>query len=222
MTIYHGSETVLKNPRFGVGNARNDYGLGFYCTQDIELAKEWSCQKNTDGFANEYELDIAGLSILDLSGSGYTVLHWLAILMENRIFAPKTSLGQENLRGLLKNYTIDYGRYDIILGYRANDSYFSFASDFLENIIPLQSLASSMQLGELGLQLVLKSEKAFSRLAYVQSHAAEKDVYFKKYKARDALARRQYFEGQRLVPVEDAVYIIDILRNPESLHGLEL
>lgn len=222
MIIYHGSQVVLKNPQFGLGNVKNDYGLGFYCTQDIDLAKEWSCQKNTDGFANEYEIDVSDLSILDLSKSDYSILHWIAILMENRIFTPKTPLGQENLRSLLKEYTIDYSQYDIIYGYRANDSYFSFASDFLENIIPLQSLSSSMMLGELGLQFVLKSQKSFSKLTYIQSHKAEKDLYFKKYQRRDSLARKQYFEGQRLVSVKDAVYIIDILRNPELLHGLEL
>lgn len=73
MTLYHGSERIIETPQFGAGNPRNDYGVGFYCTQHLELAKEWACQKNMDGFANEYELDLLGLSVLDVSGAEYTI-----------------------------------------------------------------------------------------------------------------------------------------------------
>ena len=222
MTLYHGSERIIETPQFGVGNPRNDYGVGFYCTQHLELAKEWACQKNMDGFANEYELDLLGLSVLDVSGAEYTILHWLCILMQNRIFIPKTSFGKENLETLLAKYKLDYERFDVICGYRANDSYFTFASDFLENVIPIQHLATSMKLGELGMQVVLKSPKAFSQLMYTQSFGAEKEVYFQKYRARDSTARKSYFEGYGRTSVQDAIYLVDIFRNPELLHGIEL
>ena len=42
MRLYHGSVNVIRRPVFGVGKATNDYGLGFYCTEHIELAKEWT------------------------------------------------------------------------------------------------------------------------------------------------------------------------------------
>ncbi|MBQ0007004.1 MAG: DUF3990 domain-containing protein, partial [Alistipes sp.] len=38
MDIYHGSPLIIEVPEFGKGNPMNDYGLGFYCTEDIELA----------------------------------------------------------------------------------------------------------------------------------------------------------------------------------------
>ena len=41
--IYHGSSKVIKQPLFGEGKKYNDYGRGFYCTKDIELATEWAC-----------------------------------------------------------------------------------------------------------------------------------------------------------------------------------
>ncbi len=206
MILYHGSEKIVAAPQFGAGNPRNDYGLGFYCTQELELAKEWACQRNTDGFANQYELDLSGLSVLDLSGAEYTVLHWLCILMQNRIFLPKTPFGKENLETLLTRYRLDYEQFDVICGYRANVSYFTFASDFLENAIPIQHLATSMKLGELGMQVVLKSFKAFSQLVYTQSFGAEKEVYFQKYQGRDFAARKSYFEGYRRTSVQDAIY----------------
>jgi len=54
IVIFHGSEKVVL-PVFGEGKAYNDYGLGFYCTENLELAKEWACSHGTDGL---YVLDI--------------------------------------------------------------------------------------------------------------------------------------------------------------------
>lgn len=222
MQIFHGSECIIKSPQFGFGNPRNDYGMGFYCTKSSELAKEWACQKNKDGFANCYELKAESLSILDLSDSNFSILHWLSILMQNRVFSPKSPLGKQNLDFLTSHYNLAYSDYDIIIGYRANDSYFSFASDFLENIIPIQSLASSMKLGSLGLQVVLKSKKAFNSLAFINAEEAECKIYYPKYITRDTGARKSYFENLRNQKPDSSTYLIDIVRNPELLNGLHL
>lgn len=222
MIIYHGSENIIKKPLFGFGNPKNDYGLGFYCTESNELAKEWACQKNKDGFANSYELNTDSLSILDLSGSCFSILHWLTILMQNRIFSPKSPLDMQNLDFLTSHYKLNYTEYDIIIGYRANDSYFSFASDFLENIIPIQSLATSMQLGSLGLQVVLKSQKAFENLHYKASENADAKTYYSKYKKRDTNARKAYLESLRHQKLKDSIYLIDIVRKPELLNVIRL
>lgn len=42
ITIYHGSEQIVEVPTFGLGRKNNDFGLGFYCTESDELAKEWA------------------------------------------------------------------------------------------------------------------------------------------------------------------------------------
>ena len=46
--IYHGSDHIIEHPVFGAGKTYNDYGLGFYCTDTPEMAKEWgvSCDKS--------------------------------------------------------------------------------------------------------------------------------------------------------------------------------
>ncbi len=222
MIIFHGSENIIEKPLFGFGNPKNDYGLGFYCTESNELAKEWACQKNKDGFVNSYELKTENLSVLDLSDSNFSILHWLTILMQNRIFSPKSPLGKQNLDFLISHYQINYTEYDIIMGYRANDSYFSFASDFLENIIPIQSLATSMKLGSLGLQVVLKSKKAFENLSYLNSEKAKSEIYYSKYKKRDSSARKSYLENLRHQKPDDSTYLIDIVRKPELLNDIRL
>lgn len=86
MILYHGSVNVIESPEFGRGNVKNDYGLGFYCTEHLELAKEWACSGNRDGFANEYEIDLEGLDVLNLSDGNWHILNWMAILLQNRTF----------------------------------------------------------------------------------------------------------------------------------------
>ena len=65
--LYHGSTKVIEQPILGLGNPKNDYGLGFYCTENLELAKEWASTERSDGFANSYEIDLDGLNILHLN-----------------------------------------------------------------------------------------------------------------------------------------------------------
>lgn len=222
MILYHGSPCKIEKPALGVGNPHNDYGQGFYCTESRELAKEWACQKNTDGFANEYDLDLQGLKILNLSKPPFNLLHWISILMQNRVFAPKSPLGRQNLDFLKETFKLNSAEADVIIGYRANDSYFSFASDFLENIIPLQNLASSMKLGSLGLQVVLKSALAFKQLRYIQSEQVQSHDYFQKYKQHDTEARKKYLDGLRNVKPAEAIYLLDIVRHPEILNDISL
>ena len=38
--LYHGSETIIKTPQYHFGTQKNDYGYGFYCTENIELASQ--------------------------------------------------------------------------------------------------------------------------------------------------------------------------------------
>ena len=129
--IYHGSDHIIEQPIRGEGKAYNDYGRGFYCTEYVELAKEWACSADNDGYANHFQLDRSGLSVLNLNAPEYNILNWLAILLENRKFNVADGLPQRAKAYLLENFMVDYKNYDIIMGYRANDSYFSYAGDFV-------------------------------------------------------------------------------------------
>ena len=171
--LYHGSPKIIEKPVFGAGNARNDYGPGFYCTREIELAKEWACPTKNDGFANKYLFDMNGLDVLDLSVKKYNILNWLAILLENRIFDISTPLARDAKDFITSRFTPQYKSKDVIIGYRADDSYFSFAKAFINNAIPLSSLAEAMKLGKLGIQTCIKSEKAFSQLSFQEAIAED-------------------------------------------------
>ena len=61
--LFHGSDHIIETPIYGVGKKHNDYGQGFYCTEDIALAKEWAVSEEKDGYVNEYEIETNGLHI---------------------------------------------------------------------------------------------------------------------------------------------------------------
>ena len=60
--LFHGSPSIIEKPQFGYGKVYNDYGLGFYCTDSLEMAKEWGVAQNRNGYANRYELDCDSIS----------------------------------------------------------------------------------------------------------------------------------------------------------------
>jgi hypothetical protein len=212
IALYHGSTKVIEKPVLGLGNPKNDYGLGFYCTENIELAKEWASTEHSDGFANCYEIDTNGLDTLYLNKRPYHILNWLSILLKNRTFVLTQGLPLEAKEYLLNNFLPEYEHYDIIIGYRADDSYFAFANAFLNNTISLEQLRKAMYLGKLGEQVVLKSERAFSRLVYKESVGVDSSLYFPKRQLRDRQARTEFQDEKSAVAPADAVYMIDILR----------
>ena len=212
MRLYHGSINMIEEPEFGVGNSKNDYGQGFYCTEHIELAKEWACAENRDGFANEYELETDGLSIMNLSDARYHILNWLAILLENRTFVRERGLALTAKDYILSEFLPEYKNADVIRGYRADDSYFSFASAFLNNTITLEQLGKAMKLGKLGEQVVLKSKRSFAQLKYSRAILADNQIYYPKKAARDRSARESFRE-ERMNTVLEGIYVIDIVRN---------
>ena len=88
MIIYHGSDKIIEKPVFGAGKTYNDYGRGFYCTEHVELAKEWACASGSDGYSNHYQLDMNGLSVLNLNTPEYNILNWLTILLVMSMYHP--------------------------------------------------------------------------------------------------------------------------------------
>lgn len=178
--LYHGSCNIIENTIFGFGKTYNDYGLGFYCTDSLEMAKEWSVAKDKDGYANCYELECDGLQILNLNGTDYCILNWLAVLLENREFDVPSGLALEAKEYILSNFAVNYKAYDAIIGYRADDSYFSFAQDFINGTISYRQLNNAIHLGKLGQQFVLKSERAFERIRFLGNEAAASGEWYAK------------------------------------------
>ena len=220
--IYHGSSKIIEKPEFGYGKPYNDYGLGFYCTEQIDMAREWGVSKEKDGIANCYEIDCSGLEILNLNDEKYCILHWLSILLENREFEVSSALAAEAKEYILKKFKIEYEEYDAIVGYRADDSYFSFAQDFINGAISYRQLNRAMHLGKLGQQFVLKSKKAFQQIEFTGYESAASKEWYRKKMLRDRPARREYFDVERNKRQKGDLYIIQIMDEEMKSDDLRL
>ncbi|QFJ55380.1 DUF3990 domain-containing protein [Pseudobutyrivibrio xylanivorans] len=209
--LYHGSERIIEKPKYKEGNIYNDYGQGFYCTKHIELAKEWAVDDERAGFVNSYEVNLEGLKVLDLNGSEYSILNWLTVLLEHRNVKISNPVALDGLEYLKKKYYVDIEEYDVIVGYRADDSYFSFARAFVSNSISISQLEKAMYLGELGTQYFIKSEKAFSRLKFIEANPVDYIDYYPKRMSRDTIARNSYNEISNTLD-KGGVYILDLMR----------
>ena len=212
MILYHGSVSIIEQPVFGKGKRHNDYGLGFYCTQSLDLAKEWAVEENRDGYANKYSLDLQGLTILDLSQKGFTTLHWITLLLQNRVFTLKNDIIKAGKKYLIEHFSLPVKEYDIIKGYRADDSYFAYAESFLNNTISVQRLSEALKLGNLGEQVVLMSEKAFEKLKFSGYEIADAATYYPLRKARNEQARMEFLSNRRGILSPDDLYLNDIIR----------
>ena len=210
ITLYHGSEQLIEEPIFGKGKGNNDFGLGFYCTESEDLAKEWAVSSLRNGFANRYTLGTEYLNVLNLNSPDFTILNWIAVLVEHRLFSIKTPVARRAKRYLVENFSVNVNAFDVITGYRADDSYFDYAESFLNNGITVEQLARAMRLGKLGEQIVLKSRFAFSKLHYEGFEVADRETYFCLRKARNDESNRIYME--MLEEESDGLYIQDIMR----------
>ncbi len=210
ITIYHGSNQIVEIPTFGAGRKNNDFGPGFYCTENSDLAKEWAVSSLRNGFSNRYTLDTEYLNILRLNSPDYTILNWIAVLVEHRLFSIRTPVARRAKQYLIEHFGINVNVFDLIIGYRADDSYFDFAEAFLNNAITVEQLSRAMLLGKLGEQIVVKSKFAYSRLQYEGFEIAEKETYYVLRKARNDEAGQKYLDI--LEEESDGLYIRDIIR----------
>ena len=213
--IYHGSDSVIEKPKYHYegSNKHNDYGLGFYCTKNLDMAKEWANRKTSNGFANKYEIDERGLKFLNLCDKNkYSVLNWIAILVHNREFDEDVRIEFSDVFEYLEKYYIDVTKYDIVIGYRADDAYFRFPLMFIKNILTYEKLEEIYLLGNLGQQYVLISEKAFNKIKFVKAIDAE-PIYRERYLKRKDAADNSYKSLELEQRVAKGTRVRDMIKN---------
>lgn len=211
MLLYHGSDHIIEKPTYGIGKKHNDYGLGFYCTENIELAKEWAASEEADGFVNKYSIEAEKLSILDINSKDFTMMHWIGILLKNRIFTLTSPLEREAKRYILENFDISLEGVDIVKGYRADDSYFSYASDFISGVISYEQLSKALKLGRLGEQYCLISKKAFGAIEYLGNDCVDSKEWYPRKLLRDKYARQGYRDMEKESYRKGELYISRII-----------
>lgn len=169
--IYHGTKALGLVPKYGVGGRNNDYGSGFYLAEDLELAREWAYSKyagldQEKGYVYHYSLDFSKLRVLNLCELDN--VHWVAELLSNRKITKSGFYDNSDVSRFVSKFKIDTSQYDVIIGYRADDAYFSYVQSFADGTLSLNGLETCMREGNLGLQVFIKSRKAFSMLKLVK------------------------------------------------------
>lgn len=167
---------------------------------------------NVDGSVKESGKDLINLKLLNLNDMQYHILNWLAILADNRTYWQRGSIAEEAKEYIKTHFLVDVSPYDVIIGYRADDSYFSFAQDFVAGVISLEKLSEAMRLGKLGEQIVLKGEKAFEQIKYVRSEIVDREIYYVRKNEREREARKEYRMSKLQKDTINQLYMIDIMR----------
>ena len=176
-------------------------------TRDLESAKSWACKNDSLGIVNKYSIDdrsLANLKVLDLTDKNlFSVLNWLAILMH------KLTLEW------LKRYYIDINDYDVVIGFRADDSYFRFPIRFVSNDLSYEDLEGVFLSGDLGVQYAFVSERAVSCLRFVEALDCEK-AFLGHHHSLVADATRKFDEIINRPRDPKKHYILDLMRDSDE------
>lgn len=191
LILYHGTTEIDLEPSFGGGKSTHDYGNGFYCTADFHQAELWACASNGSGYVHSYEIDLEGLNVLTLSSDDAKL--WLSILMKHR--TPNLNDDLSYHKEFMEKYlTVDVNDYDFIIGYRTDDSYFAIVEAFCYDFLTYDDLTKSLNMGELGFQYVLKSDRAYNRLKKLSTYKTQSEELYKEFWDRDKKYRDSFKE----------------------------
>ena len=157
MKLYHGSIVSVKNPNLRLGRPNTDYGKGFYTTVDFEQAARWArIRRDRAGSGNAvvsvYEVDDDLLHKKDVRIMEYNgaTKEWLDFVVANRRYAPLHD-------------------YDIVLGPVANDNLYATISLYENGELSAEAAVVQLKTHVLFNQVSFHSDKALSRLHFIES-----------------------------------------------------
>lgn len=185
MKLYHGGSSAVEHPQV-IDNPRNDFGSGFYLCDSFDKAAEWAAGRHgSSGVVSEYEFDgTSGFETLDFLDGNHNVFEWIATMLAYRnLDLPGNLIRMGDF--LIDNFAIDTSTYDIIVGYRADDGYFSIVTQFLTGQFDVEGLKRAMSQGLLGEQIVMKTQRAHDALYCPKFYEFDTHDMFLKYLRED-------------------------------------
>lgn len=210
MLFYYGADAIVEKPAYNSerSNPSNDYGKGFYLTPDIDMARLWASRYDT-GYCITYEVETEKLKsiVLDESNDN-SILKWITLLVQHRFSKDEYEANKDTIDWLVEHYPTDMTDVDVIIGYRADDAYFSYSRDFVQNRLSLQALSDAMRLGKLGTQYVLKSVKAFNSISIVNYENVKQTDDYDIFRKSTLKEFHHIKEGDSI----DNTFIRDIMR----------
>ena len=113
MTLYHGSNMVVRKPEVRKTAYTKDFSWGFYCTKNYEQAARWARKNERNGVVNVYEY--AESTSLRIKKFPEMSDEWLDCIADCRA-------GKHH-------------NYDIVEGPMADDTIWNYVNDFLSGDI---------------------------------------------------------------------------------------
>lgn len=153
MILYHGSNTIVRQPRIMEPNRTLDYGSGFYTTCAEKQAYDWALRKlqtsDQCNYVNVYELDETGLKNLKVLWFDGPTEEWIDFVMRNR----QDEMFQHN--------------YDIVYGPVANDKVYVQFGLYEQGFISKATLLAELKVYKLVDQMLFHTEKALQLLRFI-------------------------------------------------------
>ncbi len=153
MILYHGSDTIVRQPRIVEPNRTLDYGSGFYATCAEKQAYDWACRKlqtpNRCSYVNMYELDEAELKNFKVLRFDGPTDEWIDFVMRNR-----------------QDETFQHD-YDIVYGPVANDKVYVQFGLYEQGFISKETLLTELKVYKLVDQMLFHTEKALQLLRFI-------------------------------------------------------
>ncbi len=147
MIVYHGSETKIEKPIYKGSRKGTDFGSGFYCTENLLMAKSWCALRNGQ-YVNKYELDLTNLKVKEYKLD----LEWLLFVCYNRLNV---------------DISIENSNYDVIIGPTADDKLYRTVQNFLDNVYSVDETLNILNCMKIDRQINLVSKKVLDNLKFL-------------------------------------------------------
>ena len=155
MTLYHGSNVVVKEPRIKNSFRTLDFGKGFYTTSSFEQAKNWAIRKAQNEKAGSPIISEYFVHDDFLTDKNFSILifekandDWLDFVISNRT-NPK--------------FTYDY---DIVKGAVANDRVYASINAYESGFMDKNTLLKELKTWVYVDQILFHTEKSLSLLTF--------------------------------------------------------
>ncbi len=153
MILYHGSNTIVKNPELVEQNRFLDFGYGFYTTTNKEqaenFAKKVTVRRGGNPVVNVYEFDDKAEMDLNIKRFSAPDEEWLDFVSVHR------------------NGTYDGEKYDVIIGAVSNDDVYRTLQVYSSGLLTKEQALEALKVKKLFNQYVFATEKSLAFLKFI-------------------------------------------------------
>lgn len=157
MILYHGSNTIVDNPKILAAKRPLDFGEGFYLTSNKQQAADWAAKvifrsgMKNNKYVNRYEFDLerakAELTVIRFDVADEK---WLDFICANRSGKPT-------------------GDYDVVIGPVADDRVYRVVVEYENGDMEKERALKELKTEALCDQILFHTERSLEYLTYIDT-----------------------------------------------------